>query len=307
MYNTTISKDSSAGKIAYVCCAENFNCENIDIKDKAFLLLIVLEGIAVFCLKNQQIIVTAPCFVCFDERENPVLLKKDKLKAKAICFHPQYLNVNMTFELIRSNFYGDIAHTHDMFLLKPFLDDKWIVPIITGYREKITQTFEAMAHELREQRDWYWSCRSRSYFMEIIIMLERLYGMVNDGEIISHEGNNILVDCDKVKRALLFIEANYNAKLTLNNIIAASGTNHTTLTYNFKKQTGQTIMDYLWSYRVKIAAKMLRFTDIPLKDVAVRCGFSTTAHFSRIFKQCTKATPMTFRNEAVAKRKAGLK
>lgn len=306
MNYVTMERDSSAGKIAYVCCADHFNCTNIDIKSKAFLLLIVLEGVAVFRLQDKQITAASPCFVCFDERENPVLMNKDKFKAKAIFFHPQYLNINMTFELIRSNFYGDIAHTHDMFLLKPFLDEQWVIPIITGYLSKITGAFESMTFELREQRDWYWSCRSRSYFMEIIIMLERLYGMVADGEIIAHEGNNIVVDCDKVKKALLYIEANYHTKITLNNVIAASGTNHTTLTYNFKRQTGQTIMEYIWTYRIKVAQKMLRFTDIPLKDVAARCGFTTTAHFSRIFKEHTATTPLTFRNEAVAKRKASL-
>lgn len=39
-----------------------------------------------------------------------------------------------------------------------------------------------MRRELTEQRDWYRSCRGRSYFMEIIIALERMFGLVGYGE-----------------------------------------------------------------------------------------------------------------------------
>ena len=92
-------------------------------------------------------------------------------------------------------------------------------------------------------------------------------------------------------------------KLAFSDIQKASRTNHTTLTRNFKEQMGLTVMEYLQDYRIKVAKKQLEFTDIPLKDVARQCGFSTTEHFSRVFSSVTGKPPAAYRKKAVENRK----
>jgi len=178
----TVGRDYNAGKIAHVVCAPNDKLGDITIQNDCFLLLIITEGSASFRVGINHVIAQAPCFVCFDETENPILLSKKKLRCRAIYFHPQFLNINMSFELIRTGFYGDIAHTHDMFLLRPFLEHHYVVPIAAPYLDKVTSLFDEMHAELLDQRDWYWSCRGRSYFMEIVISLERLYGLMERGK-----------------------------------------------------------------------------------------------------------------------------
>ncbi|MDD2362184.1 MAG: AraC family transcriptional regulator [Oscillospiraceae bacterium] len=299
----TIGREYNTGKIAQVECVANDTLKDLSIKDQCYLLLIISEGHATFNVGEKTITATAPCFICFDESEDPVLINKRKLKCQSIYFHPQFLNINMTFSLIKSKFYGDIAHTHDMFLLKPFIDKIFVVPITEQYLEILQNSFTEMKNELENQRDWYWSCRGRSYFMEIMIALERLYGLIGRGELLVCDDSSGTIKNERVKKAVLFIESHYSGEITLADIVKNAGLNHTNLTALFKEELNTTPMEYLWRYRVNVAKKHLAFTEVPLKDVSTRCGFKTVQHFSRIFKEHTDQTPAKFRKKAVNERK----
>lgn len=303
MDHVTIGRKFNEGKVAYVQCVKNDTLKNIDIKDQCFLLIVLTEGQLAFRLGEKQIEAKAPAFLCFDERENPQLISKRKCKAFSIYFHPLFLNLNMTFEFIRSMGYEDIAHVHDMFLLKPFMDGCHVLPIAENNLDMIVETCECMEYELRQQRDWYWSCRGRSYFLELIIALERTYGRMGHG-VLEHVSDRVsTLKNPKLKDAMVFIEGHYAENLTLSDLVTASRLNRTTLTNFMREETGFTAMEYLMYYRVEVAKKHLAFTEIPIKDISIRCGFKTVQHFSRIFKEHTGKTPADFRTTAVQRRR----
>lgn len=299
----TVGIHYNKDKIAYVKCTDNERAKLIDIQDKCFLLIIVTEGAATFQCGDEEFTVAAPAFVCFNERQNPTVRRHRGFKGYNIYFHPQFLNINMTFSLLREEGYDDVAHRHDLFLLKPFLDGTFVVPINENYVDKLVECFLHMKVELEHQYDWYWSCRSRTYFMEIIIVLERMYGIRNNAKVDSvlHSINDIYND--KLKYALLYIESHYSAPITLSDIVQASSSNHTTLTQLFKKELSVTPMEYLWQYRICVAKKHLAFSELSPKEIAVRCGFKTVQHFSRIFKEQTGKTPLCYRREALFSRR----
>ena len=303
----TIGKNYNKGKIAPVECIKNGALNNIDIKNNCFLLIILTKGKLEVEINGQKITADAPSFLCFDETENPRFESTHKAKYNCIYFHPTFLNVNMTFEMLRSNNYSDIATTHDMFLLKPFINKAYLIPIVNTSIEKIAQSADYMQQELTDQRDWYWSCRGRSYFMEIIIMLERMYSLFGYGAMLQKTNNSQVINNPKLRDALLYIEGNYNQSITLADISQSTGLNHTTLTALTKRELGCTAMEYLMRYRITIAKKQLAFTDVPIKDVSGLVGFKTVQHFNRIFKEITGTTPAEFRKSAVQKRKNEIK
>lgn len=65
----------------------------------------------------------------------------------------------------------------------------------------------------------------------------------------------------------------------------------------FKEITGKTPYDYLISYRINEAKKYLLKSDIPISEIAIRCGFLDTSNFIRYFKKASKVTPGVFRRE----------
>ena len=303
----TVGKKYSAGKIAFVQCLKNTSLSNIDIKDKSFLLIILTKGRLEFSVGEKTVSATAPAFLCFDESENPVLQLKLKAQYTCIYFHPRFLNVNMTFDLLRSEEYTDIATTHDMFMLKPFIDKAYVIPILDSQIENIVHSADYMGYELELQRDWYWSCRGRSYFMEVIIALERMYGLLGYGKNKEKPDSYFKIENPRLHDAVLYIEANFNENITLADIVSNSGLNHTTLTTLMKSEVGCTAMEYLMGYRTTVAKKQLAFTEVPIKDIANMTGFKTVQHFSRIFKEHTGATPAEYRKRAVENRKNEIK
>ena len=89
-------------------------------------------------------------------------------------------------------------------MLKPFTDKAYVVPIAEAQLEKITQAARDMQEELKNQRDWYWSCRGRSYFMEIIIALERMYGLIGYGVTHQKSDNTPIIKNAKLRDAVLY-------------------------------------------------------------------------------------------------------
>ncbi len=303
----TIGKKYNEGKVAHISSVKNDSFKNINIKDKCFLLIVLLGGKLSFERGGVTINATAPCFICFDEKENPVFISKSSAKYHAVYFHPNFLNINMTFGLICSEKYEDIAGTHDMFMLKPFVDESFIVPICDSFLENVESACVQIHEELTIQRDWYWSCRGRSYFMEVIIALERMYGLIGYGEKDKRPDTSFSLKNPKLRDAVLFIEGHYMENITLGDIAKAGNINHTSLTRLIKAETGMTVSQYLYFYRVQIAKKQLEFTSVPIKDIAARSGFKTVQHFNRIFTKHIGETPASFRKKAVQKRKDEIK
>lgn len=302
MIPQTIGKKFDVGKVVPIQCIRNDTLKDLDIKGHCFLMLIVREGSAYFQVGDVVFESIAPCFVCFDERKQPKLIRKHGLKCDAVYFHPTFLNVNMMFDFLHSAGYEQVATSHDLFLLKPFTDEKrYAFPFFEEYMDNLNRLFDGLENELKVQSDWYWSCRSRSFFMEIILMLERTYGIVGE-DVSSTSINNI--NNPHLKNAVFYIESNYQENITLDSITKAVSINHSTLTRLFKEELGVTPIEYLWQYRITVAKKHLEFTNLPVKYISVRCGFKTIQHFSRKFEKYTNNTPTTFRNLAVANRKA---
>lgn len=266
----TIGKKYLSGKIAHIHCESALTRRNINIKGQSFLLIILYNGEITFRVKEQIISATAPAFLCFDETENIALVKKMHAKALSVYFHPQFLNVNMTFDNIRSKKYADIAGNHDMFLMRPFLSETCVYPASDDYIAKALYTFREADHVV----------------------------------LIDEKRQEKEISSKLLQTAILYIDSHYNERIQLEDIVAVTGSNHTTITRLFKEETGETPMEYLWNVRINHAKKNLAFTNIPIKEAAVRAGFSTISHFSRMFKEKTGQTPASYRKSSVEKRKA---
>lgn len=65
----------------------------------------------------------------------------------------------------------------------------------------------------------------------------------------------------------------------------------------FKTEGHMKFCEYLNHVRVTRAKFLLRKFNLPLKQIASRCGFSDTVYFCRVFKKITHRTPSEYRNE----------
>lgn len=301
MIPQTVGREFDIGKVVSIQCIKDDALKNIEIKGQCFLMLIIYDGSVCFQVGSITFEAVGPCFVCFDEREEPKIVRKSGLRCDSIYFHPIFLNVNMTFEQVHSDNYEQVVLSYDMFLLKPFTDRRrYVFSLPVECRNNLKILFTRLEGELKNQYDWYWSYRSHSFFVEMMLMLERAYRIIGEDDLETFISK---IKNPHLKNAVAYIENHYSENMTLESLTKAASINHSTLTRLFKDELGVTPIEYLWLYRITVAKKLLKFTMLPIKDIAVRCGFKTVQHFSRKFEAYTNDTPTAFRNMAVARRK----
>lgn len=72
----------------------------------------------------------------------------------------------------------------------------------------------------------------------------------------------------------------------------------TTFFERFKEAFGCTPNDFLKDVRIRRGAHLLLTTDLPVKTVAYRVGYSSRSYFSRAFKSVMDVDPATYRTSA---------
>ena len=64
-----------------------------------------------------------------------------------------------------------------------------------------------------------------------------------------------------------------------------------------KTATGKTLVELITDLRMELAQKLLAQKELPVKEIAGRCGYSDQFYFSRIFKKQTGLSPKEYRGE----------
>ena len=130
--------------------------------------------------------------------------------------------------------------------------------------------------------------------MQILILLDELYADAGD----SAEGKAPETPVDQV---LEYIRLHYMEAVSLEGMSAYAHVNRTTLNRMFRQRTGQTVIDYLLSYRLTVATELLAHTGLTLDEVARASGFGYGTYLIRRFTAQTGRSPTAYRREAKAK------
>ncbi len=73
------------------------------------------------------------------------------------------------------------------------------------------------------------------------------------------------------------------------------GISETYLGRYFKKQTNETLQDYISKYRIKLVENRLLYSDLRVGEIADELGFNDESHLNKIFKKHKGTTPSLFR------------
>ena len=86
-------------------------------------------------------------------------------------------------------------------------------------------------------------------------------------------------------------------EFTANTIADILHLSRSQLDRRMKQLVGKTISAYLQDRRMMHARELLLTSDMPIVDVAVKCGFDDTSYFSRVFRNYHSKTPSEVRKE----------
>lgn len=293
----TVGQNKHPGFKMQLCYDPNYDLSNILNVNDRFRLILVEEGSGILRLNNRRLLFNAPVLFCVSELEVPALEDGSNIKSRAIYFHPGAVNSRLDFDILR-NPEGVLSPTdrNDCTALRPFFmrDEKYYGQLTIGpaTARRISQFFDSLGMELSDQRDEFWPCRSRSFFLELIFVLERVYFNPEMTEELP-----VLDECDDIDKVILHLHTNYQQKLTLEDLTRTFHVNRNTLRERFIELTGMPVMAYLINLRLRIASLMLKDTMIPVSEILNRVGFNDSTHFGRAFKKYYGCSPSEYREQ----------
>ena len=95
-----------------------------------------------------------------------------------------------------------------------------------------------------------------------------------------------------------FVESHLELPLTISDLAAVGGLSEFHFARMFKRSTGESPHAFVLRRRVERAKRLLAENRLPLREIALACGFSSQSHLTARFRKQTGITPRSYRRIA---------
>ena len=169
----------------------------------------------------------------------------------------------------------------------PVINKKISLPtFLDGKKQKRIIDLAREIHDIHEGRDPLFELSAKARLLEIwrllFLMGEKSTAAADDG-------------IEKMKTAMEYIRTEYAAPLTLADMAGKVGLNRDYFCRFFSSVMHITPFTYLLRVRIDNACRLLR-KQLPVSEVAEKCGFNSFSYFSKRFKELIGCTPIEYKN-----------
>ena len=161
-------------------------------------------------------------------------------------------------------------------------------------RRSVENAFEKIRQE-RQQKAPGWRTSLCARMMLLLTKYARLHAIQYGDQRRALAGGY-----SYILQILRYIEKNYTADITTEDLAEITGLNPDYMARKFKNTVGISPTEYIRKFRVAKAMEWLCSTDATVTEVALMCGFGDVCVFSRVFKNSTGISPTDFRKESHA-------
>lgn len=154
----------------------------------------------------------------------------------------------------------------------------------TESNEAIKSCIRDVIEENQKQRPYYQTI-IKSDVAKIIALLRR-YDILKNVKTNSTPWFSTILD---------YIDSHYKDEISLSEISAAANVTPAHFCRTFRQITKTTFVNYLNFVRVGKAETLLKESNASITEIASQTGFSSTAYFSKIFRQYKFCTPGEYR------------
>lgn len=198
-----------------------------------------------------------------------------------------------------------LLHIFDPLLLAgnrgSLIDQKYISPIVADSRIEVIALFleePAQAKTIGMIREAFllsekepgYEFRIREALSEIWI---RLFEMC--APLLKEKPQGWDKTTDKVKEMMVYIHEHYAEKISVRELAAAAFLSERECYRVFRDHLHMTPVDYIKSYRIQIACRMLAEGRMPITEVGIACGMENSSYFGKVFRESTGDTPRQYR------------
>ena len=146
--------------------------------------------------------------------------------------------------------------------------------------------------------DAYYELKSQNMAERILSAncRQQLYEiLIEAGEIVCGEQDDKRISNYNINRALEYIRLHYNEGITLEETARALRITPEYLSMLFKREVGINFSVFLKRFRISHAKRLLKGTDMKVREVAAACGYSNSNYFIKVFREVTGTVPTDFR------------
>lgn len=127
----------------------------------------------------------------------------------------------------------------------------------------------------------------------LVKLREYLWTMILD--CLEIDTNKDINAKNKICLAIKYIESYYNTEITINDLAERFTMSPNYFSALFKKETGQTTINYIKECRLKKAKGYLVQSDKSVVEIAKEVGYEDSQYFFKVFKKATGQTPLHYR------------
>ena len=98
-----------------------------------------------------------------------------------------------------------------------------------------------------------------------------------------------------IARVKAYIYEHISQEVSRHEIAAHVGLSPEYLSTFFKRETGDTLVDFMKKERVTFAKRLLKQTNLPISMIAENVGYDSLSYFSSVFRQLTGLAPREYR------------
>lgn len=92
-----------------------------------------------------------------------------------------------------------------------------------------------------------------------------------------------------------YIKDNYRSKVELDALADLAKMTKNSFCRYFKQKTGKTPIQFVSELRVSHACRLLKSSDMNLKEISFESGFNSFVNFHKIFKSVTDTSPKQYK------------
>jgi AraC family L-rhamnose operon regulatory protein RhaS len=294
------SHDKDWNRIVFLKVLEGKEAVSVLNDRETCKIVLILNGNGMIKCNNNLLYVMAPALLCLNHEDTISSEDFNAFHMRVLFFKPIALNDHLSYEIFNVKYYNEMAGTtnfQDLSLLSSFYGincmKRTLILLEASSSIVLNNLIEKVKMELEEQKDGYWPCRSRSYFIELLFFID---GAKTEGNMeticVINEKNTNKLTYDIIQ----YLNQNINKKITLNMLEKKFACNRNLINNEFQREMNTTVMKYFVWMRMQLAGAILRDTEIPLTEVALRVGYSDAGYFSRAIKLHFGKTPSDYRN-----------
>lgn len=199
------------------------------------------------------------------------------------------LNLHIAPYYLYTNFQSAINSEYIKILSTnfPLISNKINDTLPEEQAEEIRRLIFSIRKEFETQLSDYVTM-SKNYISSFFITLSRIY---TEKRISQGEKQNY----QKTVSSIAYIDKNFKADITLDEIASSVGYSRCYFSSIFKKCMGMSVWDYICIKRIEEALSLIKNTDKNILEIATECGFNNTVNFNKVFRKYTNLSPSSFR------------